>query len=99
MEGSSIEQFIEKLRTDDALRQRVVEAESAAARDINRGTDAITQLAAQEGFDISGWPGRPITEGPAAAEESDFGCCTPSPSNSTAPWTSTSCSPACSTGS
>ncbi len=76
MEGSSIEEFIETLRTDDALRQRVVEAESAAARDINRGTDAITELAAKEGFDISGWPGRPITEGPAAAEESDFGCCT-----------------------
>jgi hypothetical protein len=75
MNGATIEQFIERLRTDEALRQRILEAENAAARDINRGTDAITQIAAQEGFDIRGWPGRAITEVPLETE-SDFGCCT-----------------------
>jgi hypothetical protein len=76
MERSSIEQFIEQVRTDDALRQRVLEAENAAAGDINRGTDAITQLAEQEGFDIRGWPGRPVTDLPPEGERDASWCCT-----------------------
>ena len=76
MEGSSIEQFIERLRTDEALKQRILEAENAAARDINRGTDAITAIADQEGFDIRGWPGRSITELPPEMESDLSACCT-----------------------
>lgn len=77
MEGSSIDQFIEHLKTDDALRRRIVEAETAAARDINGATDEITQIAAQEGFDISGWPGRPVNEAPVPTREEldSTACC------------------------
>ena len=76
MKRTTIEQFIERLRTDDALRQTLIEAENAAARDINHGTDSITQIAAQEGFDIRGWPGRPITEIPPETESDLSTCCT-----------------------
>lgn len=76
MERVTIEQFIERLQNDDALRQTLIEAERAAARDINSGTDTITQIAAQEGLDLNGWPGRPITE-MAPETERDFSlCCT-----------------------
>jgi hypothetical protein len=74
MSWLTIEQFIERLKHDEGLRQRLLEAESAAARDIDSGADAITQIAAQEGFDITGWPGRPIHL-PAEAESALSTCC------------------------
>jgi Nif11 domain len=75
MSGLTIGQFIERLRNDEELRQRLLDAESAAARTISGGIDAITQIAAQEGFDITGWPGRPITELTPKMESDLSTCC------------------------
>jgi hypothetical protein len=75
MEGSSLAQFIEALKGDDGLRQKVVAAERAAAERINRDTDAITQIAAREGYTIDGWPGRPIKMLPPQEFEEASGCC------------------------
>jgi hypothetical protein len=75
MSGMTIEQFIERLKNDEELRRRLLEAESAAAADIVHGTDAITQIAAQEGFDITGWSGRSITQLPPETESDLSTCC------------------------
>lgn len=55
MEKTQFSQFVEKLKTDADLRQKVVDAEQAAARDM----DALKRIAADEGYDISGEIGRP----------------------------------------
>jgi len=75
MSRLTIEQFIDRLRNDEELRRRLLEAESAAASDIGRGIDAITQIAAQEGFDITGWQGRSITQLPPETESDLSTCC------------------------
>ncbi len=55
MEGSQLALFVERLKTDEALRERVIEAEEAAAR----GLDSIRRIAADAGYDIAGELGRP----------------------------------------
>lgn len=55
MEGSQLALFVERLKTDEALAQRVIEAEEAAAR----GVDSIRRIAAEAGYDISGEIVRP----------------------------------------
>ncbi len=76
MENPGIVQFIERVKSDEALRLKILDAEVSAARDINRGTDAITRLAAEEGFDIRGWPGRSINELPPEHGVTFSTCCT-----------------------
>ena len=55
MEGSQVSDFVQRLKTDEVFRQRIIDAEKAAARDV----DLIQQIAAEEGYDISGEIGRP----------------------------------------
>ncbi len=59
MDNSELAQFIEKVKADEDLMQRVYDAEQATVRDIERHTDVITQIAAHAGYDITGWNGRP----------------------------------------
>ncbi|MFD3676432.1 hypothetical protein [Streptomyces sp. NPDC058613] len=46
---SQFSEFVEKLKTDVHLRQKVLFAEHAVARDM----DTLSRIAADEGFDIS----------------------------------------------
>lgn len=59
MENSPFAQFIERVKGDEGLRQRVYDAEKALVRDIEGHTDIITRIAAEAGYDITGWNGRP----------------------------------------
>jgi hypothetical protein len=59
MENSPFARFIERVKGDEDLRQRVYHAEEALARDIEGHTDVITRIAAEAGYDITGWNGRP----------------------------------------
>jgi Nif11 domain len=80
MDEQAIVQFIERVQSDDELRKKVEEAEKAASENMRRDADVITKLAADEGFDISGWtkrPDRPLYT-PSDAERSDsctWTCC------------------------
>jgi hypothetical protein len=64
MDDSPLGGFIERLRNDDELRQRVTDAETELAATIKGETSAITQIAADAGFDISGWNNSPRIPGP-----------------------------------
>jgi hypothetical protein len=70
MTESSLAGFIEAINADDALRQRVIDAERVAARRIYLGAEAFIGIAADAGFDISGWNLRPdeVTPTPTAHE-------------------------------
>jgi hypothetical protein len=68
MDDSSLAGFIERLRTDDELRQRVADAETEFAATIKRETSAISQIAADAGFDISGWNNSPRGTVPTTGE-------------------------------
>jgi predicted ribosomally synthesized peptide with nif11-like leader len=65
MEGSQISQFIERIKSDEAFRQRIIDAEQAAARDV----ESISQIAAEAGYDISGEIGRPATMQPTPTDQ------------------------------
>lgn len=54
--------FIDRVRTDEDLRRRVDEAERAVAGDIRQHSDTITRIAADAGYDISGWNSRPAAQ-------------------------------------
>lgn len=75
--AGSLAQFIERLRADDELKQRVVAAERVAAETIQRDTDAITQIAAEAGYDITGWRSRPDLTQPKPTDEelASDACC------------------------
>jgi hypothetical protein len=75
MEKLTIEQFIDRLRNDEDLRQQLLAAEAEAASAISDGVEAITQIAASEGFDITGWQGRPVTQLPPETEADLSTCC------------------------
>jgi hypothetical protein len=71
MDDSPLAGFIERMKIDDDLRQRVYDAEKATARDVKRHTDVLTQIAADAGYDITGWNGRP--EARSSREELEAG--------------------------
>lgn len=79
MENLHLTQFIERLRADESLRQRVYEAEQSVASDIERHTEILTLIAAEAGYDISGWNGRPearpTREELEAGDTCSFTCC------------------------
>ena len=80
MTESSLARFIEAINADDALRRRVMDAEQAAARRIYLGAEAFIGIAADAGFDISGWTFRPdeVTPTPTAHERETLprsSCC------------------------
>ena len=75
MNDASLARFIEHLRTDETLRRRVADAETELAATIERETASLAQIAADVGFDITGWSNRPRTTGPTPGELVSF-CCT-----------------------
>jgi hypothetical protein len=64
-------QFIERMKTDKDLRRRIDEAEQSVARDIGSHTEIITRIAAEAGYDITGWNNRPTAR--YSAEELEAG--------------------------
>lgn len=74
MSESSLARFIEKLRTDPALKERVLQAEQAAAANIRREADAIAAIAAEAGFDISEWAKRPSAGSVDPLEDEKASC-------------------------
>jgi hypothetical protein len=77
MDDSSVVNFIEQLKVDDRLRQKVTVAETALSATIKRDTASIAEIAAEAGFDISGWSSRPSAEQPEPTEgEMISFCCT-----------------------
>ncbi len=79
MDDSPLAQFIEKAKQDEDLKQKVYEAEKAAAREIERHADVITRIAADAGYDLSDWNGRPDKEYDEekleAGDSCTFTCC------------------------
>jgi hypothetical protein len=55
MDGSQFSQFVEKLKTDADLRQKVIDLEKGVVHDL----DTLRRIAADEGFDITAEMGRP----------------------------------------
>jgi hypothetical protein len=77
MDDTSLAGFIERLQHDDELRERVVAAETELATTIGRETDAITQIAADAGYDISGWSSSPRGIEPDGGDVTTLSfCCT-----------------------
>lgn len=74
MEAYSLQQFLDRLKVDDALRQRVADAERAASSNMKRDMDVITQIAAEAGYDITGWSSRPRPLFTPADEELGDSC-------------------------
>lgn len=72
MADSELSLFIERIKTDDALRQKIVYAEKAAAR----GMDSIQQIAAEAGYNITGAISRPAKSQltPTAREMENTAC-------------------------
>jgi hypothetical protein len=79
MSGSSLAEFIEALKTDEALREQVVAAEQAASSAITRDVEAVTAVAADAGFYIDGWTRRPDNTKPIPTdyelEVTSVSCC------------------------
>jgi Nif11 domain len=75
MNESPLVQFVERLRADEDLKRKVAEAEKTAARNMQRDTDTMVKIAADAGYDISGWRSRPDLL-PVPAEEEADSCCT-----------------------
>jgi hypothetical protein len=69
MSESPLERFIEALNTDDALRQRVIEAERTAAENIEQSAAALTSLATDAGYDLGDWKMRPDDEKPTPRDD------------------------------
>jgi Nif11 domain len=59
MSGSNLADFIQALKSDPALKERVMQAEREAMTNIRRKADAITAVAGDAGFDLSEWAKRP----------------------------------------
>jgi hypothetical protein len=78
MTRSSFMDFVEALKSDPALKERVQQARQEAMTNIRREADAIAAIARDAGFDISEWAKRP-TDGKSPPTQSDsrclFTCC------------------------
>lgn len=72
---SPLASFIARLQTDEDLRQRVAQAETQLADTIRQETANMTAIAADAGYDISGWSNPPQITGPTPAELIDAGFC------------------------
>lgn len=74
MTDASLARFIEHLQTDETLRRRIADAETELSATIGRETASLAQIAADVGFDITGWSNRPRTTEPTSGERAS--CCT-----------------------
>ena len=59
MTGSSFMDFVEALKSDPALKERVQQARQEATTNIRREADAIAAIARDAGFDINEWADAP----------------------------------------
>jgi hypothetical protein len=79
MSNKSLVSFIEAVKTDASLKQRLLEAQKQASVNIRREADAIAAVAAEAGFDLSEWAKRPVDGRPDhdAKTKDDCGmtCC------------------------
>ena len=87
MANSDLEAFIERLKTDDALRQRVTDAETVAGRDVLKlrrqmegiaeaNLTALSRIAEEAGYDLADAVQRPdeIQVTPSALEMESANC-------------------------
>jgi len=73
MTGSSFMDFVEALKSDPALKQRVQQARQESTTNIRREANAVAAIARDAGFDINEWAKRP-TDGKSTPNQSDSGC-------------------------
>jgi hypothetical protein len=73
MSDSSVLKFIDALKSDPALKQRVIQAQREATTDIRREADAIVAVARELGFDLGEWAKRP-TDGKFGSSEARLEC-------------------------
>jgi hypothetical protein len=71
MSSSSFMDFVEALKSDPALKERVQQARQESTTDIRREADAIAAIARDSGFDINEWAKRP-TDAKRPPKQSDF---------------------------
>jgi hypothetical protein len=73
---SGLADFIEALKSDPALKERVKQAEREAMANIRREAEAIAAIAREAGFDLSEWAKRP-TDGKhlPASDSCSLTCC------------------------
>jgi hypothetical protein len=71
MSGSSVADFIEALKTDPDLKNRVLEAQRQGSANIQREADAIAAIAAEAGFDLGDWARRPADGRPEPVTEDE----------------------------
>lgn len=76
MDHSVFLQFVSRLNIDDELRRKVVEAERLTSNETKRDADVITQIAAEAGYDITGWSNRPDAAQPVPGDQDLARCCT-----------------------
>jgi hypothetical protein len=69
MSGSNLADFIQALKSNPALKERVMQAERQAMTNIRREADAIAAIAADAGFDLSEWAKRPTDGKHTPADE------------------------------
>jgi hypothetical protein len=73
MNGSSFMDFLEALKSDPALNERVQQTRREAMTNIRREADAIAAIAREAGFDIDEWAKRP-TDGKITPNQADLIC-------------------------
>jgi hypothetical protein len=73
MTGSNFMDFVEALKSDPALKERVQQARQEATTNISGEADAIAAIARDTGFDINEWAKRP-TDGKSTPNQLDLGC-------------------------
>lgn len=73
MTGSNFMDFVEALKSDPALKERVQQARQEATTNISGEADAIAAIARDAGFDINEWAKRP-TDGKSTPNQLDLGC-------------------------
>src|SRR4051812_23216530 len=73
MTDSSFTDFLEALKSDPSLMERVQQARQETTTNVRRDADAIAAIARDAGFDISEWAERP-TDRKDPPSESDLFC-------------------------
>jgi hypothetical protein len=73
MKGSSFMDFIEALKSDPALMERVRKVRQETMADVHRESESIAAIARDSGFDLTEWARRP-TDGKRTPQNSDLIC-------------------------
>jgi hypothetical protein len=73
MSDESVAGFVAYLKRNADVRSQVEQLERSLAAAFRREAESIASIAADAGFDITGWDARPGVKEPTPA--ADFGCC------------------------